>query len=87
LLDLSFSALSANAKTDLAANETATDAYVIFNTQIKSTPVKLRKSAFTFFAGADNILNQAYYNFLNTARGINRLEPGRNIYAKVKWEW
>jgi hemoglobin/transferrin/lactoferrin receptor protein len=87
LLDLSFSVLSANAKTDLATNETATDAYVIFNTQIKSTPVKLRNSAFTFFAGADNILNQTYYNFLNTARGINRLEPGRNIYAKVKWEW
>lgn len=87
LFDLSFAALAANAKTDLAANETGTDAFVIFNTQIKSTPLKFKQSAFTFFAGADNILNQAYYNFLNTARGINRLEPGRNIYARVKWEW
>lgn len=87
LFDVSFSALAANEKTDLAANEKAVDGYVILNTQIKSAPIKVKQSAFTLFAGVDNILNQAYYNFLNTTRGINRLEPGRNIYAKVKWEW
>ncbi len=87
LFDISFSALATKAKTDLAANEKAVDGYVILNTQLKSAPIKVKQSAFTLFAGVDNILNQAYYNFLNTARGINRLEPGRNIYAKVKWEW
>ncbi len=87
LIDISFSTLVTNAKYELAANETATDGYVIFNSQIKSAPVKVKHSAFTFIAGADNILNQAYYNFLNTARGVIRLEPGRNIYARVKWEW
>jgi outer membrane receptor protein involved in Fe transport len=87
LFDVSFSALATNAKTNLAANEKAVDGYVILNTQIKSAPIKVKQSAFMLFVGVDNILNQAYYNFLNTTRGINRLEPGRNIYAKVKWKW
>lgn len=79
--------LAAVDQNQVAAKEPTTKGHVIFNFDIHSVPFVLKNSYLQLFAGADNILNTAYYNHLSTTRGINRLEPGRNIFVKVKWGW
>jgi len=86
-LEAAFSVLGAARQGEVALNENPTDGHVIFNFDIHSVPLNLKKSYLQLFAGADNLLNTAYYNHLSTSRGINRLEPGRNIFIKAKWGW
>ncbi|HQB27793.1 MAG TPA: TonB-dependent receptor [Paludibacter sp.] len=40
-----------------------------------------------FVGGAQNIFNTAYKEQMTAARGINRLEPGRNFFVKAKLMW
>ena len=39
------------------------------------------------FTGVENIFDRAYRNHLSTNRGLIALEPGRNIFAKIKLSW
>ncbi|HEY5589424.1 MAG TPA: TonB-dependent receptor, partial [Paludibacter sp.] len=83
----SFSALWAATQNEIATGETATVGHIIYNLDVHSGNIKLNKSQLNLFAGVDNILNTAYLDHLSTTRGILKLEPGRNIYLKVKWGW
>ncbi|MFT3753902.1 MAG: TonB-dependent receptor, partial [Paludibacter sp.] len=83
----SFSALWAAAQNEIATGETATAGHVIYNLNIHSGDIALNSSKLELFAGVDNLLNTAYLDHLSTTRGILKLEPGRNIYLKVKWGW
>ncbi|HRZ97784.1 MAG TPA: TonB-dependent receptor [Paludibacter sp.] len=87
MFEAALSVLGAARQAEVAPTENATDGHVILNFNVHSFPFNLKKTYLQLFAGADNILNTAYYNHLSTTRGINRLEPGRNIYVKVKWGW
>ena len=87
MFDVTLMAVAAASQNNIAAGETATKGYVVFNCNAVSAPVKFGKSSVVFLAGIENILNTAYYNHLSTTRGINRLEPGRNIFAKIKLGW
>ncbi|HOG05022.1 MAG TPA: TonB-dependent receptor [Paludibacter sp.] len=40
-----------------------------------------------FVGGAQNIFNTAYKEQMTAARGINRLEPGRNFFVRAKLMW
>ena len=40
-----------------------------------------------FVGGAQNIFNTAYKEQMTVARGINRLEPGRNLFVRAKLRW
>jgi len=83
----SFSALWAATQNEIATGETATTGHIIYNMNIHSGDILLNSSKLELFAGVDNLLNTAYLDHLSTTRGIMKLEPGRNIYLKVKWGW
>lgn len=83
----SFSALWAATQNEIATGETATTGHIIYNMNIHSGDIFLNNSKLELFAGVDNLLNTAYLDHLSTTRGIVKLEPGRNIYLKVKWGW
>ncbi|MDO9634437.1 MAG: TonB-dependent receptor [Paludibacter sp.] len=61
--------------------------HAIFNAGFHTTPRKLGHAKIQFFGGAQNILNKAYEEHLSTLRGLNRLEPGRNLFVKAKLMW
>lgn len=79
--------LWAAAQNQVASGETTTAGHVIFNYDIHSTPIKLKKSYLQLFGGVDNILDKAYKNHLFSTRGLDYYEPGRNIFVKLKWGW
>ena len=83
----SFSALWAATQNEIATGETATAGHIIYNINVHSGDIDLNNSKLELFAGVDNLLNTAYLDHLSTTRGILKLEPGRNIYLKVKWDW
>jgi len=85
--EASFSTLWATQQSEVATGELKTDGHVLFNLDIHSVKIEMERSNLQLFAGVDNLLNTAYYNHLSTTRGVLRLEPGRNIYLKVKWGW
>lgn len=86
LLEASFSTLWAAKQAEVAAGEMPTDGHIIYNLDVHSTPIQLNNTFLQLFAGADNLLNTAYYNHLTTVRGsgVKYYEPGRNIYVKAK---
>jgi len=86
LLEASFSTLWAAKQTEVATGETPTDGHIIYNLDVHSTPIQLNNALLQLFAGADNLLNTAYYNHLTSVRngGAMYYEPGRNIYVKAK---
>ena len=81
------SSLWAATQNEIAITETSTPGSIIFNFDIRSAQINLIKSFFQIYAGVNNILNTAYFNHLSSTRGVVKLEPGRNIYAKVKFGW
>ncbi|WP_163631726.1 TonB-dependent receptor [Paludibacter sp. 221] len=84
----SVSANWAARQSEVATGESPTNGHIILNAAIRSERIKLTPMYhLQLFAGADNILNTAYYNHLSTTRGIIKLEPGRNIYAKIQFGW
>lgn len=40
-----------------------------------------------FSGGVKNLMNTSYREYLSSLRGINRLEPGRNLYVKATYHW
>ena len=85
--NVSFSSLWAAPQNEVSSTEIGTEGHVIFNFDIHSEKNTLKNSYLQLFGGVDNIFDTAYFNHLSTTRGILRLEPGRNIYLKVKWGW
>lgn len=58
--------------------------HAIFNVGFHTTPRKMGLIQVQFIGGIHNIMNLAYEEHLSSLRGINRLEPGRNIFLKAK---
>ena len=72
---------------EVATTETPTNGHIIFNFNVQSAKIDLLRYYIQFFTGVDNLLNESYLNHLSTTRGILQLEPGRNVYLKVKFGW
>lgn len=83
----SFSTSWAAAQNEIAVGETSTTGHLIFNIDAHSADIHLNNSRLKLFAGVDNILNTAYFDHLSSTRGFVKLEPGRNIYLKIKYGW
>lgn len=71
----------------IAPTETVTKGHVIFNFNVHSFPIKIKKTQVQAFAGVDNILDTTYKNHLFSTRGLDMYEPGRNLFVKLKWNW
>jgi len=89
LFQASVSAMWAARQAEVAKTETPTNGHIIFNFNVQSAKFDLNKTYLQLFAGVDNLLNTAYYNHLTSTRlsGKMYLEPGRNVYLKVKYSW
>ena len=61
--------------------------HAIFSLSFDTAERKIAGVNVKFFGGVKNLLNTAYEEHLSSLRGINRLEPGRNIYLKAKVSW
>lgn len=83
----SLSAMWAARQNETAAGETATAGHIVYNFDIHSGSIDLNNTWLKLFAGVENILNTSYLDHLSSTRGVLKLEPGRNIYLKMKWGW
>ncbi len=72
------------AQNRIAPGETKTDGYFISEASLYSVPKQFGVATFQLFAGVDNIFNKSYVNHLATNRGFILVEPGRNVFLKIK---
>ncbi|MEE9432077.1 MAG: TonB-dependent receptor [Melioribacteraceae bacterium] len=83
-VNMDFSSTIYASQNNIAPNETRSGGYTVFDMAISSFPIDLGILKVKIFGGVENLFNKAYKNHLSTYRGINLIEPGRNIYAKLK---
>ena len=87
LLNVDVNMSYAGDQNNTAVGEKATAGYAVFNLFVNSLPINLGFTELQLFAGIENIFDRAYRNHLSTNRGIIALEPGRNIFAKIRLSW
>ncbi|MCK5168470.1 MAG: TonB-dependent receptor, partial [Bacteroidales bacterium] len=68
----------------VADGESETKGFARFDFTIHSTLFNLDFAKLQLFGGIENIGDRAYRNHLATNRGSINIEPGRNIYIKLK---
>jgi hemoglobin/transferrin/lactoferrin receptor protein len=68
----------------IAEGEEETPGYYRMDVVLNTVPFDLGIVRFQFFAGVDNITNNRYTNHLSTNRGDISVEPGRNIYVRLR---
>ncbi len=68
----------------VAEGEKETGGYVRYDLSVSSENIQLSKTKIQIFAGIDNITDRSYTNHLATNRGSISVEPGRNIYLRLK---
>lgn len=56
----------------------------IFNIGFETAPINIRPVDVIFAGGIHNIFNKETEDPMSTLRGINKLEPGRNLFVKAK---
>ncbi|MCB0745333.1 MAG: TonB-dependent receptor, partial [Ignavibacteriae bacterium] len=82
-IKLDVSANMFSSQTKVAANESKTGGYTTFDLSLQSNSINYFGAKFKLVTGIENIFDRAYRNHLSTYRGLNLLEPGRNIFAKI----
>lgn len=88
-LNADVNSVISQSQNNTASGEVSTAGYAILNAGFSTMPFILNKNGnlrLTFFAGAENIFNKDYRNFLSTVRGNVTTEPGRNFYLKLKFD-
>ena len=83
LFNVDFSTTFYSDQNNVTTGETNTGGYTIYDISLNSNPINLGLLNLTFITGVENIFNKSFRNHLTTYRGLNRLEPGRNIFAKL----
>lgn len=89
LFTASFTALWAAAQEDIAAGESITDGYIIYNVNVQSVPYRAGNLELQLSGGVENILNALYTNHLTASRtGLSKFpEPGRNVFLKAMFSF
>ncbi|MFH0733083.1 MAG: TonB-dependent receptor [bacterium] len=64
-----------------------TAGYVTYDLYLNFMPINLYLANLQISAGIENITDKAYRNSLSTNRGVIKLEPGRNFFAKISLNW
>ena len=71
----------------VAPGEEVTPGYATFDLFLNTVPIDLSLAKLQLSAGVQNLMDKSYRNHLATNRGMIRIEPGRNIFVKVKLSW
>ena len=85
IFDLSMRIVSDQNK--ISFDEKRTGGYTTFDLRLNSDQYYILKTYFQLIIGVDNIFDKAYRNHLSTFRGVNLIEPGRNLFAKINIEF
>jgi len=81
---LEFSVFGAACQDKIAEGEKETPGYYRLDAALNTKTIYLGPVGLQLFAGIDNITNNRYTNHLSTNRGDISVEPGRNIYLRLK---
>jgi outer membrane receptor protein involved in Fe transport len=68
----------------VAEGEEETEGYYRLDMALNSNKIDLSIAKLQIFVGIDNITNTSYTNHLSTNRGDISIEPGRNIFVRLK---
>jgi len=68
----------------IAEGETETGGYLRLDVSLSTKEFNLAVARLQVFLGIDNITNTSYTNHLSTNRGAISIEPGRNIFVRLK---
>lgn len=79
-IDLS-ATISAN-QNRIGLGERKTSGFTYYDLSIISNQFNLGFTSFNIVCGIQNIFNKEYREHLSTYRGLNNIEPGRNIFVK-----
>ncbi len=71
----------------LGSGDTRTAGYVLIDAGYNSIPIPLDGPFLTIDCGIQNLADRAYMNFLSTARGEIKYEPGRNVFVTASFHW
>ncbi len=74
-------------KKTVSTGEPYAAGYTLMDADFTSSPFPLEMLNAALTVGAHNIFNRAYINFLSTARGFIKYEPGRNLYVSLSFHW
>ncbi|MGE5621097.1 MAG: TonB-dependent receptor [archaeon] len=85
--NIDFSATLFSAQNHVAQGEMKTPGYAYFDLYLNSVPFRIGKSSLTVFAGIENITDKSYRNHLASNRGLLNIEPGRNFFLKLDFNW
>lgn len=70
-----------------AQGEMKTPGYAVFDLYLNSAPIKIGSSSLSASAGIENITDKVYRNHLASNRGLLNIEPGRNFFLKMNFNW
>jgi len=80
--------LTAVGKQDkIAAGESETPGYLRLDMFYNTREFTIGTTRIQLFAGIDNITNASYTNHLSTNRGNISIEPGRNIFVRLRFSF
>lgn len=68
----------------IAEGESTTDGYETVDLRFYTGEMDLKYVGMQISLGVENLLDEAYMNHLSTNRGLVKLEPGRNIYLRIR---
>lgn len=81
---MEFSVFGAASQDKIAEGELETPGYYRLDAALNTKTMYLGPVGLQIFAGIDNITNNRYTNHLSTNRGDISVEPGRNMYIRLK---
>jgi outer membrane receptor protein involved in Fe transport len=82
ILQMDFSTTLASNQNKIGIGENRTGGFVYFDISLASETINFSFLNLKLVAGVQNLFNRSYREHLSTYRGINMIEPGRNIFAK-----
>ncbi len=82
-----FSVRGAAKQDQIAEGETETDGYSRLDLSLNTKEINLAIARLQIFMGIDNLTDTSYTNHLSTNRGAISIEPGRNIFVRLKLDF
>ena len=73
-----------SAQNRVSDGEFTTPGYFYFDVYLNSAPIELADINLILFFGIENLGDKSFRNHLSTNRGLVTIEPGRNIFLRVK---
>jgi hemoglobin/transferrin/lactoferrin receptor protein len=71
----------------IAAGESETPGYLRLDMFYNTREFTIGATRLQLFAGIDNITDTSYTNHLSTNRGDISIEPGRNLFLRLRFNW